>query len=88
MPLRIERSLLPRGANRSRLAAERSGGEREEAPGLATRSVHKLGLFVAIVGLGLVAEEASAKLARETGMPTLLISVLAGIVGHGLAGEL
>ena len=48
----------------------------------------KLGLFVVIVGLGLVAGKASARLARETGLPTLLISVLAGIVGHGLAGEL
>jgi hypothetical protein len=48
----------------------------------------KLGLFVVIVGLGLVGGKASARLARETGVPTLLISVLAGIVGHGLGGEL
>jgi hypothetical protein len=48
----------------------------------------KLGLFLIIVGLGFVAGKASAKLARETGLPTLVISVLAGIVAHGLAGEL
>jgi hypothetical protein len=48
----------------------------------------KLGLFLVIVGLGLIAGKASAKLGRETGVPTLVISVLAGIVGHGLAGEL
>lgn len=48
----------------------------------------KIGLFVIVVGLGLLAGKASAKLARETGLPTLLISVLAGVVGHGLADEL
>ena len=48
----------------------------------------KLGLFFVIVGLGLIVGNASAKLAGETGVPTLAISVLAGIVGHGLAGEL
>jgi hypothetical protein len=48
----------------------------------------KIGLFLVIVGLGLLAEKASAKLAQETGLPTLAISVVAGIVGHGIAGEL
>jgi hypothetical protein len=48
----------------------------------------KLGLFVIIVGLGLVTGRASARLARETGLPTVVISLLAGVVGHGLAGEL
>ena len=49
--------------------------------------MEKLGLFVIIVGLGLVAGKASAKLVRETGLPTPMMSVLAGVVGHGLAGE-
>ncbi len=44
----------------------------------------KIGLFVVIVGLGLLAGKASVKLARETGLPTLLISVVAGVVGHEL----
>jgi hypothetical protein len=48
----------------------------------------KLGLFFVIVGLGLIVGKASSKLATETGLPTLAISVLAGIIGHGLAGEL
>jgi hypothetical protein len=48
----------------------------------------KIGLFLVIVGLGLVASKASAKLARETGVPRLAISVVAGIFGHGLAGQL
>jgi hypothetical protein len=48
----------------------------------------KLGLFLVTVGLGLLATKASQKLARETGFPALLISVLAGAVGHGIAREL
>jgi hypothetical protein len=48
----------------------------------------KLGLFCVIVGLGLIVGKASAKLASKTGVPTLVISVLAGIIGHGLAGEM
>ena len=48
----------------------------------------KFGLFLVIVGLGLLTGKASAKLARETGFPTLAISVVAGIFGHGLSGEL
>jgi hypothetical protein len=48
----------------------------------------KAGLFLVIVGLGLLAGRASAKLARETGVPRLAISVVAGILGHGLSGQL
>jgi uncharacterized membrane protein YkgB len=48
----------------------------------------KLGLFLVIVGLGLLTGKASARLATETGVPTLAISLVAGIVGHGLSGEL
>src|SRR6476619_7196358 len=35
----------------------------------------KLGLFLVIVGLGLIVGKASAKLGRETGVPTLGISM-------------
>jgi uncharacterized membrane protein YkgB len=48
----------------------------------------RIGLFLVIVGFSLLAGKASAKLARETGLPTLVISVVAGVVGHGLAGGL
>jgi hypothetical protein len=48
----------------------------------------KIGLFLVIVGLALIAGKASAKLAQETGLPTLAISVVAGVVGHGIAAEL
>jgi hypothetical protein len=47
----------------------------------------KLGLFVILVGLSLISGKVSAKLARETGLSTLVIAVLAGAVGHGLANE-
>src|ERR1700674_4846049 len=48
----------------------------------------KIGLFLVIVGLGLLAGKASAKLAREAGVPTLAISIVAAIMGHGLSGAL
>jgi hypothetical protein len=48
----------------------------------------KIGLFLVIVGLGLPAGKASARLAKETGVPALAIGAAAGAVGHGLAGEL
>jgi multisubunit Na+/H+ antiporter MnhG subunit len=48
----------------------------------------KLGLFLVIVGLGLVASKASSRLAQEVGVPALVITVFAGIVGHGIAREL
>jgi hypothetical protein len=47
----------------------------------------KIGLFVILVGLGLISGKVSAKLARETGLSTLVIALLAGAVGHGLASE-
>jgi hypothetical protein len=47
----------------------------------------KLGLFLLIVGLGLIAGRASAKLAQEIGVPQLAITVLAGAIGHGIANE-
>jgi len=46
----------------------------------------KLGLFLVIVGLGLIASKASAKLAQEMGLPTLAVILVAGIVGHAIAG--
>ena len=48
----------------------------------------KIGLFLFIVGLGLLAGRASTKLAKETGVPQLAITLIAGIIGHGIAGEL
>ncbi len=48
----------------------------------------KIGLFLAIVGLALLSGKASAKLAREIGVPALLISLVGGAIGHRLAGEL
>lgn len=47
----------------------------------------KLGLFVILVSLGLVSGKVSTRLARETGLSTLVVAVLAGAVGHGLANE-
>jgi hypothetical protein len=48
----------------------------------------KIGLFLAIGGLAVIAGKASARLARETGIPAIVIGIAAGIVGHGLTGEL
>lgn len=47
----------------------------------------RIGLFVVLVGLGLVSGKVSAKLARETGVSTLALALLAAAVGHGLASE-
>lgn len=47
----------------------------------------KVGLFLVIVGLGLLASKASAKLARETGVPRFAITVVAGMFGHGLSSQ-
>jgi hypothetical protein len=47
----------------------------------------KIGLFVILVGLGIVTGRVSARLARETGLSTLAIALLAGVIGHGLADE-
>ena len=35
-----------------------------------------------------VGQKASSRLARETGVQALVISIVAGIVGHGLADSL
>jgi len=48
----------------------------------------KLGLIVLLVGLGLISGKVSAKLAKETGLSTLLIAALAGAAGHGLSNKL
>ena len=48
----------------------------------------KIGLFLAIIGLALLSAKASAKLAREIGAPALLVSLVGGAIGHGLASEL
>ena len=48
----------------------------------------KIGLLLVIVGLGVIAGKASTLLSRETGLPQVAIGLAAGIVGHGLAGEL
>jgi hypothetical protein len=50
--------------------------------------MEKVGLFIAIIGLALLSGKASAKLAREIGVPTLLISLVGGAIGHRLAEEL
>jgi hypothetical protein len=48
----------------------------------------KFGLFLVIVGLGLLASKASARLGQEVGVPALVITAFAGIVSHGIAREL
>lgn len=47
----------------------------------------RVGLFLAIIGLALLAEKASARLAREIGVPALLINLVGGAIGHRLAEE-
>jgi len=45
----------------------------------------KLILFVVIVGLSILAGKASAKLARETGVPALVIGTVGGVAGHAIS---
>jgi hypothetical protein len=40
---------------------------------------------VLVIALGVLAGKASARLARETGVPAALITGAAGIIGQGLA---
>lgn len=47
-------------------------------------NLDKLGLFLFIVGLGLVTRKTSAKLARETGISPIAIGIAAWIAGYGL----
>jgi hypothetical protein len=49
--------------------------------------LEKIGLFLAIIGLAVLSGKASAKLAREVGIPALLISVVGGAIGPRLAEE-
>jgi hypothetical protein len=45
----------------------------------------KIGLFLLLVGLGVVSGKLSARLAREVGLPKLAVAAAVAIVGHGLS---
>ena len=45
----------------------------------------KASLFVVLVGLSIAGGKASAKLAREIGVPALALSIGAGLLGHILS---
>jgi hypothetical protein len=48
----------------------------------------KIGVFVLLVGLGLLSGKLSARLAAGLGVPPLAVALAAAVVGHGLSGEL